>query len=136
MVFPLMDDVQLWSKRYVIWSSANWLMFLAAVAFLSFSSVAAELGVIAVSAIVGLAAISVAAQFVAAYRLVVAQDEFVRAVTVKQGIAAAGATITLAVLWGLAEQFLAAPRVPMWVVYPVFWGMYGVVSPFIRSSRP
>ena len=130
-----MADAKVWSTRYVIWSSANWLIFLAAVAFLSFSSAAARLGDVALWAIISLVAVSVAAQFVAAYRLVAAQDEFVRAITVKQGIAAAGVTITLAVFWGLAQQFLAAPQVPMWVIYPLFWGMYGVVSPFIRTSR-
>jgi hypothetical protein len=130
-----MDEAEPWSTRYVIWSSVNWLTFLGTVAFLTWGSGPAGLGLIAVSAIIVLASASVAGQFIAAYRLVAAQDEFVRAITVKRGIAAAGATITAAVFWGLAQQFLAAPQVPAWVVYPLFWGMFGMVSPFIRTSR-
>jgi len=130
-----MDDPNPWSARYVIWSSLNWLLFLAAVGLLTWGRDAAGLGAVAIWAIIALAAASVAGQFVAAYRLVAVQDEFVRALTVKRGIAAAGATIAIAVFWGLAQQFAAAPTVPAWLVYPLFWGMFGVVTPFIRTSR-
>jgi hypothetical protein len=51
-------------------------------------------------------------------------------------IAAAGLTLTIAVLVGLAEQFLGLRPLPMWLVYPLFWGALGMVTPFIGSSRP
>lgn len=131
-----MDDAWPKSRRYVIWSSANWILFIGAVAFLTWGAVDARLSEFVLWAIVLVTAGTVAAQFFAAYRLVAVQDEFIRGITAKRGIAAAGVTITVAVLWGLAQQFLPVPEVPMWVVYPLFWGTFGIVTPFIRSSQP
>ncbi|HYJ31116.1 MAG TPA: hypothetical protein VEW25_12340 [Allosphingosinicella sp.] len=128
-----MDDGWPRSRRYVIWSSANWVGFIAAVAFLTWGT--ARLPDTVVWAIVLVVAGTVGAQFFAAYRLVAEQDEFVRGISAKRGIAAAGVTITVAVLWGLMEQFLGVPQVPMWVVYPFFWGAFGIVTPFIRDSH-
>jgi len=123
------------SRRYIIGSVLNWAMFLAVIALLSWGDATGKLPEGAQWLLVLLLTASVVAQFVVAYRSIAAEDEFVRALTFKCGIAAAGVTISGAVLWGLAEQFLAAPKVPMWVVYPFFWGAFGMVSPFIRSSR-
>jgi hypothetical protein len=130
-----MDDGGPWSRTYVIWTSVNWIAFLAAVAFLTRGTAGGAVPDVVIWAVVIVAALSVGAQFFAAYRLVAEQDEFIRAITIKRGIAAIGVTITAAVLWGLAQQFLPVPRVPMWVVYPLFWGAFGLVTPFIRSSR-
>ena len=128
-----MDDGWTRSARYVIWSSANWILFLAAFAFLTWGP---PLPDFAVWAVVLFVAGTVGAQFFAAYRLVAVQDEFIRGITAKRGIAAGGVTITAAVLWGLAQQFTTVPEVPLWVVYPLFWGAFGIVTPFIRSSHP
>ncbi|HZF94977.1 MAG TPA: hypothetical protein VEZ20_08905 [Allosphingosinicella sp.] len=124
------------STRYVILSSANWLMFLAAVAFLTWGTHGERLPAAAVAAVLALVGLSVVGQFAAAYRLVAVQDEFLRGITAKRVIAAAGLTITVAVLCGLAQQFLGAPAVPMWVIYPFFWGAFGMVTPFIRDTLP
>jgi len=124
------------SRTYVILSSLNWAMFIAAVAFLTWGTARDRLPDYAVWGIILFVACTVGAQFLAAYRLVAEQDEFVRGITAKRGIAAAGATITLAVMWGLLQQFAAVPEVPMWVVYPLFWGAFGIVTPLIRTSRP
>src|SRR4051812_2484013 len=126
-----MDDGWPRSLPYVIWSSANWLMFLAALAFLTWGG--RGMAPAAVWAVILFVALTVAGQFLAAYRLVAAQDEYVRGITAKRAIAAAGATIGAAVFWGLAEQFLPVPRVPMWVVYPLFWAVFGIVTPLIRT---
>jgi hypothetical protein len=131
-----MDDGSPFSTRYVIWSSLNWVLFIAAVAFLTWGGDGGDLSVGLVWAIILFVAGTVAAQFYAAYRLVTVQDEFIRGLTAKRGIAATGVTITAAVLWGLVQQFLPAPSVPMWVVYPLFWGAFGMVTPLIRSSLP
>jgi hypothetical protein len=128
-----MDDAWPRSRTYVIWSSLNWVGSIAAVAFLTWGG--SRLPDHARWAIVLVVAGTVAGQFVAAYRLVAEQDEFIRGITAKRGIAAAGVTITAAVFWGLAQQFLAVPQVPMWVVYPFFWGAFGMVTPFIRDSH-
>ena len=123
------------SRSYVIWSSLNWLMFLAAVLFLTWGTSGGWLPEAAIWAIAILAAASVVGQFAAAYKLVSVQDEFVRGITTKRVIAAAGVTIAAAVLWGLAQQFLSVRTVPLWIVYPLFWGAFGLVTPFIRTSR-
>ena len=62
-------------------------------------------------------------------------DEFVRAVTAKQFILAAGGAMAVAVFWGFGESFAGAPHLPAWLIYPLFWAAYGVVSPFIRASN-
>ena len=62
-------------------------------------------------------------------------DEFVRGVTAKQFIIAAGLALAFATFWGFGESFAGAPHMQTWLIVPIFWGLYGVVSPFIRSSR-
>lgn len=62
-------------------------------------------------------------------------DEFVRGVTAKQFIVAAGLAMAVATFWGFGESFAGAPHIQTWLIVPLFWAMYGLVSPFIRSSR-
>ena len=62
-------------------------------------------------------------------------DEFVRMVTAKQFIIASGLAMAAATFWGFGESFAGAPHMQTWLIVPVFWALYGVVSPFIRSSR-
>ena len=62
-------------------------------------------------------------------------DEFVRAMTAKQFIVAAGIAMAVAVFWGFGETFADAPHLPAWLVYALFWAAFGLVSPFIRTSR-
>ena len=129
-----MADASPWSRTYITWSIACWLGFLGAVLLLG--RAAGSLPDHIVWAVVLAVTAAVAAQFVAAYRLVAAQDEYVRGLTAKRVIAAAGLTLTLAVFWGLAQQFIAVPHVPLWALYPLFWGAFGLVTPLIRTSRP
>lgn len=62
-------------------------------------------------------------------------DEFVRAVTAKQFIMAAGLSMAAATVWGFGESYADAPHIPAWMIYPLFWACFGLVAPFIRSSR-
>lgn len=62
-------------------------------------------------------------------------DEFVRGVTAKQFIVAAGLAMAVATFWGFGESFAGAPHMQTWLIVPLFWAMYGVVSPFIKTSR-
>ena len=62
-------------------------------------------------------------------------DEFVRAVVAKQFILAAGAAMALASVWGFGESYAAAPHIPVWMIYPLFWGCFGVIAPFVKSSN-
>ena len=62
-------------------------------------------------------------------------DEFVRAVTAKQFILAAGAAMAIASVWGFGESYADAYHLPAWIIYPLFWGCFGVIAPFVRTSN-
>lgn len=62
-------------------------------------------------------------------------DEFMRAVTAKQFIVASGLSMAAATIWGFGESYADAPHIPIWIIYPLFWACFGIVAPFIRSSR-
>ena len=131
-----MDDGWPSSRPYVIGSAIAWLLFLATIWLLSVGTEGTRLPFVILVAVAVLLAASVAGQFYAAYRLVARQDEYIRGITAKRMIAAAGVTITIAVLVGTAEQFLGLRDLPMWLVYPFFWGAFGMVTPFITDTRP
>ena len=124
------------SRSYLILSLTLWALFLFSVALLAGGSGEGGLPPGALAAVVLLQSATVAAQFGAAYRLIAREDEFVRALTAKRIIAAAGLTVTAAVGWGSAQQFLGAPSAPTWLIYPLFWGAFGAVTPLVRTSRP
>ena len=131
-----MNDAWPTSIRYRLGTAANWLLFLLGVWLLAQGGGPNGFPPALSWAIALLLTLSVAAQMVAAYRLIVRQDEFIRAITAKRMIAAGGVTLTVAVFAGLAGQFLGLPPLPMWLVYPFFWGAFGMVTPLIGSSRP
>lgn len=62
-------------------------------------------------------------------------DEFVRALVAKQFIVAAGLAMAVASVWGFGESYADAPHIPAWIIYPLFWACFGLVAPFIRTSR-
>lgn len=62
-------------------------------------------------------------------------DEFVRALTARQFILSAGAAMALATVWGFGESYANAPHIPAWMIYPLFWACFGIVAPFVRSTR-
>jgi hypothetical protein len=119
--------------RYVFGALGAWALFLASVVGVAVGRNAgwprAALMVLAL-----VPAITVALQFRAAYRLISAQDEFVRALTVKRMVVAAGGSITLATAWSVLE-LAGLPHLPAWLIYPLFWGLFGVVTPMIRDTR-
>lgn len=63
-------------------------------------------------------------------------DEFQRALMSKRFVTAACLTMAATTTWGFLELFADARSAPIFLVYPAFWGAYGLVTPFIRSSRP
>jgi putative oxidoreductase len=62
-------------------------------------------------------------------------DEYVRALTAKRFILAAGVAMAIFTAWGFVEEYAHAPHVPGYVVYMLFWACYAVVSPFVRTTR-
>lgn len=61
-------------------------------------------------------------------------DEYVAAVVTRQFILGAGLAMGVATVWGFGETFAGAPHAPAWLIYPLFWAMVGLASPFIRRS--
>lgn len=62
-------------------------------------------------------------------------DEFVRALMAKQFILAAGIAMALFTGWGFAESFANAPHAEGWLIYPLFWAVLGVITPFLKTSH-
>lgn len=62
-------------------------------------------------------------------------DEFMRALTAKQFILATFLVMAIATLWGFGETYADAPHIPAWFVYPLLWACFGLVAPFVRSSK-
>lgn len=86
--------------------------------------------------VLGLAvAVPIAGQIWATLALMSEADEFVRTLTAKRFIVAAGLAFALFSGWGFMESYGDAPHAPGWIVYALFWGLYGLVTPFIRTSR-
>lgn len=79
--------------------------------------------------------IPIAGQIWATLALMSESDEFVRALTAKRFVLAAGVAMALFSGWGFAESYAGAPHAPGWLIYPLFWAAFGVVSPFVRTSR-
>lgn len=79
--------------------------------------------------------IPIAGQIWATLALMAESDEFVRALTAKQFILAAGVAMALFSGWGFAESYAEAPHAPGWLVYVLFWAAFGLTSPFIKSTR-
>lgn len=61
-------------------------------------------------------------------------DEFIRALMARRFIIAAGAAFAIMSAWGFAESYASAPHIAGWIVYPLFWALYGLVTPFVRNS--
>lgn len=122
-------------RRYVL----RTLAFMGAYVLLMIAVMAGAFDDIASSAakwtLAAAATAPIVGQIWATLSLMAEADEFVRAVTAKQFIAATGLAMALATFWGFAETFAGAPHLPSWLIYPVFWGCFGVVSPLIRTSR-
>lgn len=77
----------------------------------------------------------VAGQIWATLMLMRDSDEFVRGLTAKRFIIAAGLAMALFSGWGFMETYGDAPHAPGWIIYPLFWALYGIVSPFVRDSH-
>jgi hypothetical protein len=61
-------------------------------------------------------------------------DEYVRAVMTRRFVLATGATLFICTFWGFLESNAGVPRVDLYLVYPLFWGCFGLVSGFVRQA--
>lgn len=76
----------------------------------------------------------IAGQLWATLALMNESDEFVRALTAKRFIIASGLAMAVFSGWGFAESYGGAWHAPGWLIYPLFWGLFGLVSPFVKDT--
>lgn len=121
-------------KRYVIRTN----LFMAGYAAVNIAAIFGAFDEIigkAAGVILGLCvAAPIAGQLWATMSLMNEADEFVRALTAKRFIIASGLSMALFSAWGFAESYGGAWHAPGWLIYPLFWGFYGLVTPFVKST--
>jgi len=78
--------------------------------------------------------LAICAQLWVVLRYLRESDEFVRMLLAKRFIVAALLVFGGATIYGFLETYAGAPHMPMWLVYPGFWGVFGLVSPFLRTT--
>lgn len=58
-------------------------------------------------------------------------DEYVVKILARPFILGAGLTIAVFTGWGFMETFAGVPHAPGWLIYPLFWAMYGISMPLM-----
>jgi putative oxidoreductase len=122
-------------KRYVVRTMALMSGYVAinmAAIFGAFEDIASPVAAWILAAAVSAPVIG---QIWATVSLMRESDEFVRALIAKQFIIAAGLAMAIASFWGFGESYADAPHIPAWFIYPLFWACFGLIAPFVRSSR-
>jgi len=122
------------NRRYTIWTASCWtgyMLVTSAVTAISPERLSAP-WTLAVGVAV---AAPVALHVWATLDLIRTADEFARALTAKRFILAWGFCLVVFSAWGLMEGLAGVGHAPGWVLYPLFWLAFGVVSLAVRSSR-
>jgi hypothetical protein len=123
-------------RRYVIRIMASTIPYVAiCVSMMTTDAFDEVMGKPAAWALAAVVSAPVIGQIWAVLSLMRESDEFVRGVSAKQFIVASGLAMAVANFWGFGESFAGAPHMQTWLIVPLFWGMYGLTAPFIRTSR-
>jgi len=64
--------------------------------------------------------------------LVEETDEFLRTVLVQSLLWGMGITMALCTAWGFLENVDAVPHFPLYLIFPVFCGAFGLAQPFVK----
>jgi hypothetical protein len=59
-------------------------------------------------------------------------DEFLRTVLVQSMLWSVGITLAFCTAWGFLENVGAVPHVPLYLIFPIFCGAFGLAQPFVR----
>ncbi len=81
-----------------------------------------------------LPALPVGGTIVIVLRYIDAVDEYVRGVILKRFVAATGLTLFVCTAWGFLEENAGLHHFSLYLVYPLFWGMFGLASAFYRKA--
>lgn len=63
-----------------------------------------------------------------------AVDEYVRGVLIRRFVIATGLTLFVCTAWGFVEANAGAHHFSLYLVYPLFWMMFGLASAFLRKA--
>jgi uncharacterized membrane-anchored protein len=63
-----------------------------------------------------------------------AVDEYVRGVLIRRFVIATGLTLFICTAWGFVEENAGAHHFSLYLVYPLFWMMFGLASAFLRKA--
>ena len=63
-----------------------------------------------------------------------AVDEYVRGVLIRRFVIATGLSLFICTAWGFLEENAGAHHFSLYLVYPLFWCLFGVVSAFLRKA--
>lgn len=71
---------------------------------------------------------------IAAMGLYIAEetDEFLRMVLVQSMLWGIGVTLGFSTAWGFLENVGVIPHFPLYLIFPVFCGAFGLAQPFVR----
>jgi len=62
-------------------------------------------------------------------------DEFLGALMARRFVVATGVCVAVVTAWGLMEVYADVRQFPAVLLYPMLWASFGLVTPFIRSTR-
>lgn len=63
-----------------------------------------------------------------------AVDEYVRGVLVRRFVIATGLTLFICTAWGFVEENAGGHHFSLYLVYPLFWGLFGLTSAVLRKA--
>ncbi|PHS21302.1 MAG: hypothetical protein COA84_15915 [Robiginitomaculum sp.] len=61
-------------------------------------------------------------------------DEFERMILTRSVLLSTSLILFFAAMWGFLENFTDAPDFPLYMMVPVFFGLFGLVQPFVRRG--
>ncbi|ESQ80618.1 hypothetical protein [Asticcacaulis sp. YBE204] len=82
-----------------------------------------------------LPALPIGGTIVTFLRFIERSDEYIRAMMVRRVLIAMGLTLFLSTAIGFIENFTETQLIERYLVYPMFWACFGLVSPFVRGSK-
>lgn len=62
-------------------------------------------------------------------------DEYQRALQMRRMLAALAVTMGVCTVWGFVEAFADAPHIDLYLVFPLFSGLWGLSCLFIRRAQ-
>jgi hypothetical protein len=115
------------SSRYTLFSVGLWLVFLVALLAIEFAlardwTAQVRFGLACVPFI------TVVLQFRLSWATLMAQDEIVRGVHAERFLIAVATTLFVAIAYSTMPRAIGAPELPIWIIYPLFWGVLGIVA--------